>query len=228
MGKLNRYFWFLIMIIIGAGVGLYYSWFANPPDFIDAVFVNLRQDYKTDYVLMVAEIYDQDHNRLEANRRLDDLLDMNESKEELVHNMIRNAENAGYAPVDLEKMNQLVEVITGLRPTPTPVTDATMVYNLAQTSQANTAVPDTGSGGTADSSSGDPSLVQPDADPFGTGIRITTDPNAVPELNLPPAPTITPNAGVSWPDDSSASSGSTGSSSGGSDNFGGLPDSFFD
>ena len=53
MGRINRYIWFLFMIIIGGGAGLYYAWYVKPADFVDAAMYNLRQDYKTDYVLMV-------------------------------------------------------------------------------------------------------------------------------------------------------------------------------
>ena len=184
---------------------------------------------------MVAEIYDNDHNRLEANHRLDDLLDQNESKEELVQNAIRNAEGFGYDPVDLRKMNQLFEVVTGLKPTATPQTDPSLVYSLQQTSTAVAISLNPGlesqSGGTGGSGSvqagsggSDSSGPQADQDPFGTGVQITTDPNALPELNLPSVPTITPNplfAGSGDTRDSSDSTGDTG-------NFGGLPDSFFE
>ena len=235
MGRLNRYIWFLLMIIIGAGIGLYYSWFIKPPEFVDAVFVNLRQDYKSDYILMVAEIYDMDHNRLEANHRLDDILDQNETKEWLVQNAIKNAEGLGYDPVDLRKMNQLFEVVTGLKPTATPQTDPTMVFNFQQTSTAVAISLSSGSGSQTNennsapvSSGSDPAGPQADADPFGTGIQITTDPNALPELDLPSAPTITPNPGLTGSDDTADTADSPAASSDGSENFGGLPDSFFE
>ena len=226
MGRLNRYIWFLLMIIIGAGIGLYYSWFIKPPDFVDAVFTNLRQDYKSDYILMVAEIYDMDHNRLEANHRLDAILDQNETKEWLIQNAIKNAEGLGYDPVDLRKMNQLFEVVTGLKPTATPQTDPTMVFNFQQTSTAVAITLNTANGNqTGDNTDAgtDPSVPQADTDPFGTGIQITTDPNALPTLDLPSVPTITPNPALS--------SGSSQNSADPSDEpevFGGLPDSFFD
>lgn len=233
MGRLNRYIWFLLMIIIGAGIGLYYSWFIKPPEFVDAVFPNLRQDYKSDYILMVAEIYDMDHNRLEANHRLDDILDQNETKEWLVQNAIKNAEGLGYDPVDLRKMNQLFEVVTGLKPTATPQTDPTMVFNFQQTSTAVAISLSSGGGNqtnenTGSSSGGDSSVTQADADPFGTGIQITTDPNALPELDLPSAPTITPNPMLSWSDDDEPSSGAPADSNDEPEVFGGLPDSFFE
>ena len=120
MGRINRYIWFLVMIIIGGGIGLYYAWYIKPAEFVDAAMYNLRQDYKTDYVLMVAEIYDQDHDRYHAMIRLDEILDQNETTEEAVQTAIRHAEGFGYNPVDLEKMRTLNEVVTGQRSTPTP------------------------------------------------------------------------------------------------------------
>ena len=50
MSRINRFIWFLIMIIIGGGIGLYYSWYVKPADFVDAALYNMRPDYKTDYV----------------------------------------------------------------------------------------------------------------------------------------------------------------------------------
>ena len=232
MGRLNRYIWFLLMIIIGAGIGLYYSWFIKPPDFVDAVFLNLRQDYKSDYILMVAEIYDMDRNRLEANHRLDAILDQNETKEWLLQNAIKNAEGLGYDPVDLRKMNQLFEVITGLKPTATPQTDPTMVFNFQQTSTAVSISLSSGAGGQSqsdgNSADGTSSGTQADADPFGTGIQITTAPNAMPELDLPSAPTITPNPETSSPDDGLSSLIMEDEFDNEFESFGGLPDSFFE
>ena len=232
MGRLNRYIWFLLMIIIGAGIGLYYSWFIKPPDFVDAVFLNLRQDYKSDYILMVAEIYDMDRNRLEANHRLDAILDQNETKEWLLQNAIKNAEGLGYDPVDLRKMNQLFEVITGLKPTATPQTDPTMVFNFQQTSTAVSISLSSGAGGQSqsdgNSADGTSSGTQADADPFGTGIQITTAPNAMPELDLPSAPTITPNPETSSSDDGLSSLDMEYDFDNEFESFGNLPDSFFE
>jgi hypothetical protein len=202
MGRINRYIWFLFMIIIGGGVGLYYAWYIKPAEFVDAALYNLRQDYKTDYVLMVAEIYDKDHDRYHAMVRLDEILDQNETSEEAVRTAIRHAEGFGYNPVDLDKMRRLNETVTGQRSTPTPQYDPTMVYSIQMTSTAmvpssdSSPVQETSSESTVIESNigGNPVA---DSDPFGTGIQITTDPNAVPMLDLPPAPTITPMYNVS-------------------------------
>ena len=188
MGRLNRFIWFIIMIIVGGAAGLYYAWYVKPANFVDAAFYHMRQDYKTDYVLMTAEIYDADHNRLNAMTRLDYLRDFSqdETQEEVVRTAIQTAEGFGYNPIDLDKMRRLLEMVTGVRNTPTPQYDPTMEYSIQQTS---TAVAISLSGGEVPA---DPSVPQADSDPFGTGVIMTTDPNAVPELELTPAPTITP------------------------------------
>ena len=214
MSRINRYIWFLVMIIIGGGIGLYYAWYIKPADFVNAAMYNLRQDYKTDYVLMVAEIYDKDQDRYHAMIRLDKILDQNETPEEAVEAAVSNAEGFGYAPVDLEKMYRLNEIISGQRFTPTPQYDPTMVYSIQMTSTAMT-----GSGEDAEpvvteapfvpaepaaatevpfipaepTATATPTVVDEElfseSDPFGTGmIQITTDPYAAPMLNLPPAP----------------------------------------
>lgn len=138
MSRVNRYIWFLIMIIIGGGVGLYYAWYVKPADFVNAALYNLRQDYKTDYVLMVAEIFDKDQDRYHAMIRLDKILDQNETPEEAVETAIRHAEGFGYNPVDLNKMYKLNEIVTGQRSTPTPQYDPTMVFSIQLTSTAMT------------------------------------------------------------------------------------------
>ena len=226
MGRLNRFIWFIIMIVVGAAAGLYYAWYVKPANFVDAAFYHMRQDYKTDYVLMVAEIYDSDHNRLNAMTRLDYLRDFSqgETQEEVVKTAIRTAEGFGYNPIDLDKMRRLLEMVTGVRNTPTPQYDPTMEYSIQQTS---TAVAISLSGGEMPT---DDSIPQAESDPFGTGIIFTTAPSAVPELVLTPAPTITPMFNENFDmapapaDDFNDAPSSDSSESVG---FSGIPDDFF-
>lgn len=197
MSRFNRFVWFLIMIIIGGAAGLYYAWYVKPAEFVDAALFNLRSDYKTDYVLMVAEIYDKDHDRLHAFMRLDELLASNsETRESVVEDAISRAEGFGYAPVDLQKMYHLQEVITGEKTTPTPTHDLTRDYQIEQTRTAAALTPEIRETNTPTPNVGGAPVAEDD--PFGVGVQITTDPNAVPILDLPPAPTITPPGG--WVD----------------------------
>ena len=187
MGRLNRYIWFLIMIIIGGGAGLYYSWYVKPAEFVDAALFNLRQDYKTDYVLMAAEIYDQDHDRYHAMLRLDQILDQGETAEQAVRIAIRHAEGFGYNPIDLEKMHQLYEIVTGQRSTPTPRYDPTMEYSIQQTSTAVAISLNPGMSGNTNNQPVN-GVNSADSDPFGTG-------------NVTEVPTITPVPDINQADE---------------------------
>lgn len=218
MGRFNRFIWFLIMIIIGGGAGLYYAWYIKPAEFVDAALFNLRSDYKTDYVLMTAEIYDKDHDRLHAFMRLDKLLpSSSETRESVVEDAIKRAEGFGYSPVDLQKMYHLQEVITGERTTPTPTHDPTRDYWMEQTqTAASSTIQETQT--PTPNMDGEPVA---DSDPFNVGVIITTDPNAAPKLDL------TPYSG--WYEDEENASGNTENNSSSEPvGFSGIPDSYFD
>lgn len=220
MSRINRYIWFLIMIIIGVGAGLYYAWYIKPAEFVDAAMYNLRQDYKADYVLMVAEIYDRDHDRYHALVRLDKILAPNETVEEAVQNAIRNAEGFPYDPVDLDKMRRLNEIVTGVRPTPTSQAEITKIAEMTETALAGPASTQAAPLKTATPTPGSGEAVA-DENPFGTSIQITTDPNAVPMLDLPMMPTITPRGDFDPGTDYSYQDDSW------NDDFGNLPGNFF-
>jgi hypothetical protein len=65
-----RWFLFLVMIAIGAAGGLYYGWVVDPVEYVDTSPDSLRIDFKTDYVLMVAEAYQVEGDLTMAVRRL--------------------------------------------------------------------------------------------------------------------------------------------------------------
>ena len=90
----RRGFWFVIVILVGFGVGLYFAWMVYPIHIVDSTYHDLRQDYKTDYVLMVAEVYQKDRRRFDAIIRLDRLEE--ESTEAAILRAIENAEKLGY------------------------------------------------------------------------------------------------------------------------------------
>jgi hypothetical protein len=57
-------------VLLGLGLGLYYGWIVRPPTHIIGDFPALRQDYKDDYVLMIAEAYSADSDLTQAQTRL--------------------------------------------------------------------------------------------------------------------------------------------------------------
>ena len=67
---MSRWIGFTVAILIGAGLGLLYGWVIRPVDYVDTSPDTLRIDYKTDYVLMVAESYEGDGDLQLAVRRI--------------------------------------------------------------------------------------------------------------------------------------------------------------
>jgi hypothetical protein len=66
----TRVFWFIVCILIGLVGGLVYGWWGNPTLPVNTSLPQLRSDYKTDYVLMTAEIFRTDKDPASAAVRL--------------------------------------------------------------------------------------------------------------------------------------------------------------
>jgi hypothetical protein len=64
--------WFPIFIALGIGItfGLVYGWVIDPVQYTDVTPDVLRIDYRTDYVLMVAEAFRAEQDPALAARRL--------------------------------------------------------------------------------------------------------------------------------------------------------------
>lgn len=100
-----RWFRFLITIVIGISIGLVYGWIVNPVEYVDTAPASLRMDYKTDYILMVAEAYKVEQDLDLAVRRLALLGDS--SPQEMILDAIAYAAEIQYDPVDLVLMQAL-------------------------------------------------------------------------------------------------------------------------
>ena len=57
---LSRWTIFFLVLLLGLGLGLVYGWVINPVSYQDTTLTSLRIDYKTDFTLMVAEVYHQE------------------------------------------------------------------------------------------------------------------------------------------------------------------------
>jgi hypothetical protein len=104
----KRFFWFLIMIALGALIGLLYGWVINPR-YSTATPDSLRSDYRADYVLMVAEIYQADQNLDEAAARLSVYSAIPPAQ--FANQAILTARQLDYPPEDLALMDALAQAI---------------------------------------------------------------------------------------------------------------------
>ena len=108
---MSRWTLFLVVILVGLGLGLVYGWVINPVSFQDTTLNNLRIDYKTDYTLMVAEVYHQENDLEWALNRLTLLEDA--SPLESVENALRFASQANYTLPDMFLLRDLHTAIEG-------------------------------------------------------------------------------------------------------------------
>ena len=88
---------------------MYYGWVMNPVEYVDTAPDSLRMDYKTDYVLMVAEAYHVEKSLGMAVRRLAYLGD--NLPVEIVNEAILFADQIGYNANDLILMQNLGEAL---------------------------------------------------------------------------------------------------------------------
>ena len=72
----RRITWFLVIIGAGLIVGLFLGWSVFPRKAANLPISELRMDYKVDYVLMVATVYEKDQDLDAALLRLE-VLDTN-------------------------------------------------------------------------------------------------------------------------------------------------------
>jgi hypothetical protein len=109
---------FFVMIVVGLGAGLLYGWMLKPAATSDNPLSALRQDYKSDYVLMVAEIYHKDGDLGLATERLNQL--DGGSAIQTASDAMVYARQAGYSIDDLELITLLIQDLQG-NAEPTPV-----------------------------------------------------------------------------------------------------------
>jgi hypothetical protein len=118
---MSRWIRFFLAILVGIAAGLFYAWVINPVKYVDTTPESLRIDYKSDYVLMVAEAYNNEGNLPMAIRRL--ALLGNRPPLDLVHEATLFAQSHSYADNDVAQMVALSTALQKINPllgTPTP------------------------------------------------------------------------------------------------------------
>ena len=109
---MSRWTIFILVILLGVGLGLVYGWKINPVSYADTTLNNLRIDYKTDYTLMVAEVYHQSNDLEWALNRLTLLEDPTPLAS--VENALRFASQADYTLPDMFLLRDLHNAIKGI------------------------------------------------------------------------------------------------------------------
>jgi hypothetical protein len=97
-------------------LGLVYGWILNPVQFTDITPEALRVDYKTDYVLMVAEAYQAEQDQELAARRLAIL--GSRSPAILANEALTYAGRAAYPETDISVLQELMLSMQAWQPVP--------------------------------------------------------------------------------------------------------------
>jgi hypothetical protein len=111
---LGRWIRFLLAIAFGAAAGIAYGWLLAPAPATATPASQLRIDYQSDVVLMVAEAYAADQNLAAAIDRLS-LLKQPQVAEE-IQQALNFGERYGYSDADLQKMRALLAAVEALTP----------------------------------------------------------------------------------------------------------------
>jgi hypothetical protein len=113
---MSRWFKFLLAIFLGLAAGLVYGWVVSPIEYVDTTPSTLRYDYQTDYVLMVAEIFNTSQDVDLASRQLARLA--SDPPVDIVLRSLAYADQMGYAQADLALLQNLVTTLQTWQPNP--------------------------------------------------------------------------------------------------------------
>jgi len=108
---MTRWTRFFIVLIVGIGLGLLYGWVVNPVEYMNTTIDSLREDYKTDYVLMVAEVYHANQDLEWALNRLALLGD--ETPQASLEAALDYANRVAYTSRDLSWLKDLNAALGG-------------------------------------------------------------------------------------------------------------------
>ena len=120
--RLSRFFWFLISILLGITVGLVIGWYLRPVPMGEVPSMALRSDYQTDYVLMVAEVFDLEKDLPKAVQRLAGL--NTDLPARIAQVSVIRAGELSYARRDLELLAKLAQALLTFPANATPASGA--------------------------------------------------------------------------------------------------------
>lgn len=101
---------FVISAVIGAALGLFYTWTINPVKLVDALPDSLRADYKEEYVLMIAQAYTIDSDIELAKARLAVFKLDNPSR--FIADLADKKLKQGVSPDDIQVLLSLVQALS--------------------------------------------------------------------------------------------------------------------
>ena len=105
---------FTLALLAGLAAGLAYGWLVNPASYGNTSPDSLREDYQTDYVLMVAEVFQANPDPDLAASWLAVL--GKGQPAEVVQRAAGEARRTGYGPDDLKRLTDLAAALQSWEP----------------------------------------------------------------------------------------------------------------
>jgi hypothetical protein len=112
--SMPRWVWSLIAGLLGVAVAILYGWVVSPVKFVDTTPASLREDFRTDYVLMVAESYHADQDPALASRRL--AIFGSDSPAVIALAAVDTGQRVGYSPDDMALLQDLTRALQAYQP----------------------------------------------------------------------------------------------------------------
>jgi hypothetical protein len=103
--KNSRLLGFIFFIILGIGIGLLYGWMVSPGDVKNTTLSSLRADYKSDYTLMVSEVYASDPDIEDTINLLEEISPGNPLA--AVQNALLVGQQFGYSEIEMRWLANL-------------------------------------------------------------------------------------------------------------------------
>jgi hypothetical protein len=101
-------------LVIGAGIGIIYGWVIDPIEYTDVTPGILREDYRADYVLMVAEAFHTEYDADAAARRLAVL--GSEPPSQILSSTLDYARVHGFTPQEIALLQELLSAMQTFSP----------------------------------------------------------------------------------------------------------------
>jgi len=105
---------FFVAMLIGMAIGLVYGWKISPIQYTDVPPNILREDYRSDYILMVAEAHQTEQNPEAAARRL--AIFGGESPAQIVTSALEYATNNGFTKNEILLLQDLLSAMQTYQP----------------------------------------------------------------------------------------------------------------
>ena len=113
---MSRWLFVLVAALIGLSLGLVYGWVIDPVQYTDITPDALRIDYRTDYVLMVAEAYQAEDDPALAAQRL--AVFGSEAPALIAEDAYNFARQSSYPAEDITLLQDLMVALQTWQPVP--------------------------------------------------------------------------------------------------------------